>query len=384
MEMKKYAIWIAVALWSAFAAISPGGAQETEQAPKQFTVLKEVWRTPYKPQGKTGMCWAFSTTSFLESELKRLGRGEFELSQAFTAYHAYLEKSRRYVRRQGGDVFGQGGLPHDVIHVMRNYGAVPLAQYTGLVPGREKHDHNELFAILNGLVRAVVKMGEEGNLSGTWTGGRVQSAWMDDFRDVLDNHLGAPPATVTFKGRSLTPRQFADDVLAIPFDDYVEVTSYSYLPRYGAGELALHDNWLHFDRYYNVPLDDYIRLIDSALENGFSMVFDLHTTPELYKSRLGYAELSSDLEGSTVNQDARDTMLEDWQTTDVHLVHCVGLAEDDSGKRFYRIKDSWGADEGPYEDLEYLSENFVRAKALFIMIHKDGLPKDLRKKLGIE
>ncbi|MBI4720770.1 MAG: hypothetical protein HY770_06045 [Chitinivibrionia bacterium] len=382
--MKKYAVWAALALCCTFGAVALRADTENESAPKRFTVLKEVWRTSYKPQGQTGMCWSFSTTSFLESEVKRLGGGEYELSPVFTAYHAYLEKSSRFVRRQGGDVFGQGGLPHDVIHVMQTCGAVPLAAYSGLPAGERKHDHRELFAVLNALVKAVVKTGEGGNLSGAWSGGRVQSAWMEDFRDILDNHLGAPPSSIAVEGRTITPRQFADEVLAVPYDDFVEITSYSFLPPYGAGELPLHDNWLHYSGYYNVPLDDFIRIADHALERRFSMVFDLHTTDELYKSLSGYAELAPDVEGGAVTQDMRNTMLEDWSTTDVHLVHCVGLAKDDAGKKFYRVKDSWGADEGPYEDLEYLSENFVRAKALFLMIHKDGLPGDVREKLGIK
>jgi bleomycin hydrolase len=364
--------------------LSPIRATDASDDSKQLTVRTELWRTPYKPQGQTGMCWAFSTTSFLESELKRLGRGEFELSQAFIAYHAYLEKSRRYVYRQGGGVFGQGGLPHDVLHVMRKYGAAPLESYSGLLEGNRQHAHNEMFAILNGVLEGVIASGNKGNLSGKWVGGELKSLWLDDFRDILDNHLGVPPRSFKHGGRALTPQQFADQVLALPYDEYVEITSYSYLPLNARGELALHDNWLHYGGYYNVALDDLIAIIDHAIETGYSLVFDLHTTSGLYKSLSGHAELAEDLEKSGIDTDARDTMLENWSTVDVHLVHCVGIAADENGKKYYLIKDSWGADEGPYEDLEYLSENFVRAKALFIMVHKDGLPSGVKKKLGIK
>ena len=382
--MKKLLVLCLAAAICTAAALSYPAAAETAAPHKQFTVQTEVWRTPYKPQGQTGMCWAFSTTSFLESELKRLGRGEFELSQVYIAYNAYLEKVRRYVYRQGGGVFGQGGLPHDVIHIMRTRGAVPLGVYNGLLPGRERHAHKEMFAILRGVLEGVVAAGNDGELSGGWSDGTLESHWFDDVRDILDNHLGAPPERFDYRGRSVTPLQFADEILKLPYDDYIEITAYSYLPRNRTGELLLHDNWLHYDRYYNLSLDDYIAVIDHALENGYSLVLDLHTTKELYTSLSGVAELSEDLEAEGIGQDARDTMLEEWKTTDVHLVHCVGIATDETGGRYYMVKDSWGADEGPYKNLEYLSEAFVRAKALFIMVHKDGVPRDIRTELGIE
>jgi C1A family cysteine protease len=55
---------------------------------KAFEVISKVWTTPFKSQGRTATCWSFSTTSFLESEAHRLGRGDFELSPVFTVYHA--------------------------------------------------------------------------------------------------------------------------------------------------------------------------------------------------------------------------------------------------------------------------------------------------------
>ena len=359
-------------------------AGDNEIPEKQFTVQHEVWRTPHKSQGKTWMCWAFSTTSLFESELKRLGAGEFELSPVFTAYHAFLEKADRYFYRQGGTVFGPGGLPHDVIYIMKKYGAVPLDSYTGLLPQKSVHSNRELRTILDGFMAAVLKVGEDGSLSSRWTDGKLKSPWRDDLRDILDNHLGKPPESIAYKQKQFTPLQFVEDVVDLPFDDYIEITSYSYLPRYGKGELQLRDNWLHFADYNNVPLEDYIGIIDHALENGYSLVFDLHTTGDLYKDLQGVAELKEELANQVFDQDSRDNMLEDWSTTDVHLVHCIGIARDQDGRKYYMVKDSWTSDDGPREGLKYLSENFVRGKALFIMMHKDGLPLEVKEKLQIK
>ena len=45
-----------------------------------FTTVNQVKTTSVKSQGSTGTCWCFATTSMLESELIRLGKGEIGLS----------------------------------------------------------------------------------------------------------------------------------------------------------------------------------------------------------------------------------------------------------------------------------------------------------------
>jgi len=358
--------------------------KKSELPYKKFKALTEVWRTPAKSQGKTGTCWCFSTTSFIESEAHRLGRGDFELSEMFTVYHAYLEKALRYVRLHGKSRFSQGGLCHDVVYIMKKYGIVRDSDYSGLKPGETMHKHNEMAKVAAGMIEGVIKAGGKKELSSKWTDGKLLSNWFNALSGLLDSYLGKVPKMIEYKGREMTPKQFSDEVLALPFGDYIEVTSYSYLPFYTKGELLVPDNWMHYRNYYNVKLDDFVRIIDHALERGYSLVFDIHLTEADYKSLKGYAVVQADSEGVVIRQDMRDTMFEDWRTSDVHLVHAVGIAEDEEGKKFYMTKDSVTSDVAPYKSLEYFSENYVRAKALSYMIHKDGLPNDIRKKLGIE
>jgi len=367
-----------------FIPAGTAAAQKEKNAPgKKFEIIEEVWRTPFKSQGETGTCWSFSTISFLESEAHRLGRGDFELSQMFIAYRAYLEKALRNERLHGKGVFAQGGLSHDVIYIIGKYGAVPLADYTGLLPGRERHNHREMFKMLNGIMNSAVDSGEDHVLSSEWIDGKLHSEWLEDMDDVLKNHMGTIPEMIAYGGREMTPKEFADDVLDLPLEDYIEVTSYSYLPFNGKGELLLPDNWLHHDDYYNVRIDDFIRILDYAVSNGYSLVLDLHIINEHYTSKKGYCELDGDMENGVIDQDARDTMLENWKTVDQHLEHCIGLARDEDGKKFYYVKDSVDAADDSYKPLEYFSENFLRAKCLFVMVHKDGVPEDIREKLGL-
>jgi len=363
---------------------APPPKPEPETA-KSFHVVKEVWATPFKPQGETGTCWSFSTTSFLESEAHRLGRGDFDLSPMHTVYYAYLEKALRHVRSHGANRFANGGLAHDVLHVIGRHGAVPRSAYPGMSPDTAMPDHREMHKALTGMLEGVVAAGEKAPLRSRWTDGRLQAPWLDAFRGILDAYLGRPPETFAFGGRELSPAQFASEVLLLPLDEYVEVTSYSQWPFWGTGELPLPDNWIHYDRFHNVPLDDFVRIVDHALENGFSVVFDLHWTAAEAKSPKGYALGHDEEKGAVVTQDVRDSLLENWRTEDVHLEHAVGLARDESGKRFYKTKDSMGAVNDPawrYHNLEYFSEGFLRSRVLFILVHRDALPADIRARLN--
>ena len=47
------------------------------------------------------------------------------------------------------------------------------------------------------------------------------------------------------------------------------------------------------------------------------------------------------------------------------------------------MKNSWGK-AGNYDGIWYVSKAFVRYKTMNIVVHKDALPKDIAKKLGIK
>ncbi len=347
---------------------------EQQQPPeKTFAVISEVWRTPAKSQDRTGTCWCFSTISFIESELHRLGVGEYELSEMFTVYHAYLEKARRYLRLHGHNNFGQGGLSHDVTWLVGRHGLFRDSDYSGLQPGEERYNHGELARELREYVESILSA-EQG----------LPPGWEDGLRAILDTHLGPLPETIEVDGRRVTPQQFATEILGFDPGNYVEITSYSYMPFDRQGELLIPDNWMHNDGYYNVGLEDYMRILDYALGNGYSVVVDADVSEPTIHSDQGYAVVEQDGGGTVVNQAERDAMFDDFSTTDDHLMHVVGLATDEGGGRYYLTKNSHGPDRGPYEGHIYLSANYVRAKVLAFMVHVDGIPPDLRQRLEIE
>ena len=329
-----------------------------------YTIVSQVPRLAVESQDNTGTCWCFATTSFLESELERLHGKTVDLSEMFTVRHTYVEKAKRYVAAKGKAVFGQGGLSHDVIAMVREHGIVPQSAYDGLRKGQSRHSHSEMERAVKGMIDALAKAR------------RLSPAWSGAVGAVLDAYLGEVPKSVKVNGKTMSPKQYAHDELKIPVDDYIEVMSYSYAPFHQEAMLTVQDNWMKYDRYINLPIDDFMSTFDNALKNGYSVAVDIDVSEKTYKPGQGIGTLTDDLEKpGAVTQAVRDAMFKDKRTTDDHLLHIVGIAKNADGKRFYVTKDSWGANHGRLNGYRMLSENYIRAKVLAYMVHKDALPK---------
>lgn len=78
----------------------------------------------------------------------------------------------------------------------------------------------------------------------------------------------------------------------------------------------------------------------------------------------------------------RQTAFDNYQTTDDHGMQIVGYATDQTGKRFYKVKNSWDV-RPPYDGYYYFSRPFVEYKTMSILVNKNSIPKPIRKKLGL-
>jgi bleomycin hydrolase len=228
----------------------------------------------------------------------------------------------------------------------------------------------------------VEKDGKEGKLNSQWKDGKFYSPWLENIIKILNQNMGELPAAIEYNKKVMSPIQFSEEILSIPYDDYIKITSYSYMGFDRKGELLVDGNWLHKEDFYNIRLDEYISLIDHALENGFSLTGDFHITEELYKSKQGYADFQLDSSNTSINQNIRDDLYENWKTNDVHNVHIIGITRDENGKKYYKIKDSAPTKVFPNSP-KYFSENYFRARVLSVMLHKDGIPFEIRKRLKI-
>ncbi len=361
-----------------------------------FKVETEVKRTPVKNQYRTGTCWCFSTAAFLEAELLRLGKEEIDLSEMFVVRHTYPHKAMNYIRLHGDANHSQGGQSHDVIDQLRRYGIVPEDVYPGMNIGEKRHNHGEMISVLNGIMEGVLKK----------RGTRVTPRWLEAYEAVLDVYLGKVPETFTYKGKTYSPKSFLKDYMQLNLDDYIELTSYSHHPYYKQCRLELPDNWTYDANYYNVPIDDLEAIVDHALKNGYSLVWDGDVSERDFSYRVsrskfgtGYAvvpeknwedktkaerkeEITEPVKEKDVTQEMRQKTFDNFSTTDDHLMHIVGIAHDQKGTKFYLTKNSGGLDR-THGGYIYLSRSFLRLKTTALMIHKDSLPDGMKKKLGL-
>jgi bleomycin hydrolase len=372
-------------------------AGKTEKPVYVFKVENEVKRTPVKNQYRTGTCWCFSTISYLESEMLRLGKEELDLSEMFVVRNTYPRKAVNYVRLHGNANHSQGGQGHDVLEQIRRFGIVPESVYPGLNIDEKRHNHGEMVAVLQGILDGVLKR----------AGTRVTPRWLDAYEDVLDIYLGKVPQSFVYNGKTYTPKSFADDYLQLKYDDYIELTSYDIYPYYQKCRLEIPDNWTYDANYYNVPIDDLENIVDHALKNGHSLVWDGDVSERDFSGGgsdtdhgSGYAIVpEKDWEDKTkaerkqkitgpvpereISQEMRMKTFDNFSTSDDHLMHIVGLACDQKGTKFYLTKNSGGIDQSN-EGYIYLSRSFFRLKTTAIMINKAALLPEMRGKLHIE
>ncbi len=350
----------------AIAALLLGSATINAQEIKKE---KEIKATPVKNQANSGTCWSFATISLLESELLRLGKGEWDLSEMYVVRKAYETKADRYVRLRGVANFGCGGQAHDVLDVMTSAGLMPEEAYSGLVGKKEKHDQLAMDAALAEYMKSQLSKSNALN----------DAHWRVAIDSIMDAMIGPQPPSFTSKDRKLTPELFAAD-LGLKASDYIEITSFSHHPFYSRFVLEVPDNW-SCGSYYNVPLEDLMRIMTNAIDNGFTFAWDGDVSGEVsYSKNDGIAKNKDDQQ--LVTQEMRQKEFDRFITTDDHLMHITGFGTDENGTHYFLTKNSWGENKGN-KGYWWLSENCIRLNTIAILLHKDAIPADIKAKLGI-
>ena len=383
--MKNFKIFILILLVPVL--LFPQGKKKSEKKEQyEFTMVKEIKTTPVKDQGKTGTCWSFATMSFIETELIRMGKGEHILSPMWNVRFTCLPKAINYVRYGGQTNFGMGGQAHDVMNVIKEHGIVPQEIYKAMNINEEGYNNGELDNVLKAVVDAVNK------------GRKLTPRWREVIEATLNIYLGEPVKEFSYNEKIHTPKSFTESLGFKP-QDYVEITSYNHHPFYSQFDLEIPDNWTK-DKYYNVPVDDLMKIIDNALENGYSVAWDGDVSEKEFDKKKGYAivpekEESSEAENEDdekelkpiiekiVTQEMRQETFDNHTTTDDHLMHITGIAKDQTGAAFYYTKNSWGTKDKKYDGYWYMSVPYVRLKTIAIMVHKDAVPAEIKTKLGI-
>jgi bleomycin hydrolase len=391
--MKMYSLFIAVIC---LLFVCPLRAQTEKTEPKkteyEFTDVKILPHTSVKNQGNSGTCWSFSGAALLESEIMRIKGDSINLSAMWIVRNIYKEKVVKYVRMHGEVNLSAGGAFADVIHASAKYGIVPEDVYRGLNYGSSNHNHGELDKLLTEIGKALVSQG------------RLSTAWRTAVDGILDAYFGKAPEKFTYKGAEYTPESFLK-YSKLNMDDYVSITSYTHHPFYSSFVLEIPDNWI-YESSYNVPLNELSEIIDNALKSGYTIAWgadvsersfsrDMATVPEEKKAetvgsdqakwtKTEAQEVVIPLPGEkTITQEMRQDAFDNYETTDDHGMLMVGTAKDQTGKLFYKVKNSWG-EGGKYKGYLYVSSAFVQYKTMNIVVHKDAIPAHIKTKLKIK
>ena len=385
---------------AACALIAVSAAAQAPKAPEyEFTVVKENPVTSIKNQYRSGTCWCYSALSFIESEILRTKGQEVDLSEMFVVGKSYRDRAVKYVRLDGHLNFAAGSSFGDVLHVIEDYGIVPQEAYSGFNYGTEMPEQNELDAALAGYVRAIAQNPNK----------KLTTAWLNGFDGILDAYLGEVPETFAVNGTQYTPESYRD-ALGINPDDYVNLTSFTHHPFYESFIIEVPDNW-RWDSAYNLPIDELMEVMYNAIDKGYTIAWGSDVSENGF-TRDGLAvmpvekktaaagsdqerwvgkaadqpkeEVKAELpQEMVITQEMRQDGYDRKTTTDDHGMRIYGVAKDQNGTKYFMVKNSWG-ETGKYKGVWYASDSFVKYKTLNVVVHKDALPKNIAKKLGIK
>lgn len=366
-----------------------------------FTDVKINKTGSVKDQNKSGTCWAFSGVSTLEDNVLRKGGPELDISEMFIVRHAYIDKAKKFMRMNGNITFAQGGSWGDVLNMTMQYGAMPEEAYTGLNYGEAKHSHYEMAEAMEAYLRAVLNRGQKNS--------KLTDAWLPGLIGILDAYLGPLPESFTYKGKTYTPQSWAKEMGLEP-ENFVNITSYTHHPFYENFILEIPDNWA-WTRSMNVPMEEMQRIVDNALDKGWTVMWAADVSEGGFKWTKGYALLPDDkdtkdmtdtelsrwvklsdkdradakfdikgpIKEKTVSQESRQKTFDNFETTDDHGMVIVGTATDQEGNKYYKVKNSWDTNQ-IYDGYLYVSMPFFLEKTLGVGVHKDAIPADINKK----
>jgi bleomycin hydrolase len=353
-----------------------------------FTTVVNAEATPVENQGASGTCWSYSTNSFLESEMIKNGGPAIHLAPVYSARCAYMDKAINYVRMHGAVNWGDGGEPHDIIHMYAKYGTMPESVYTGLNYGTRINNFAEMMSMIKSMLDAVIKAPN---------GGKLTPNWKKAVSAVLDAYLGPVPDTFQYNGKTYTPETFAAEVVKINPHNYLEFISQTNTPYWKKAMMMVPDNW-DFQHDWNIPMQDITTIMDYALKHGYTIAWGTDVSEKYFSWKNGiayvpaipYKDMTAEQQKDmfdgpkperTITPEMRQEAFDDYATTDDHGMQITGIAKDQNGREWYIVKNSWGT-HNDYQGYLYVSKDFVQYKTTSFLVNRNGVPRDILKKLG--
>jgi bleomycin hydrolase len=351
-----------------FVCISEPAAQNNFShnmlVPSDTSEFNPIWHFPPVNQDTTLVCWSFSTLSFMETEMSRIGKTPVKLAMMFPVYYAFIEKAKYFIENRGSTHFAPGDLFSTVLDVIQKYGIVPEEAYKGNIRDKVTYNHSDLYDELDKYMEQVKK-------NELWDEVKV----LAQVRKILNKHLGKPPVSFKFRNVEYTPESFRDLIVSLPWNQYVTLTSFEYAPFDSLIALDVPDNWRKRKSYLNLPLTDFYNALERAISNGYSIAIDSDISEP---GRIGTEDIciipEYDIPQSSISQPAREYRFKTGITSDDHLMHIIGMNKNSSGTWFL-VKDSWrDAWDGKHEGYFFFHEDYIKLKVLAFMVHRDAMP----------
>lgn len=337
--------------------------------PTDTAKYNKIWHNKPINQGLTGTCWSFAGTSFIESETERLTKKKIKLSEMFIVYWEYIERAKYFVENRGKLYFSEGSESNAVTKIIKKYGAVPSYNYTGKLPGSTIHNHKKMLSEMQDFLESV----KTGN---NWNENYV----IETIKNILNYYMGEPPAAIVYEGKTYSPKEFASNILQIIPDNYFSFMSTKEIAYNQKGLLNEPDNWWKCNDYYNLSLDDYLKLLNNSITKGYTVAICGDVSEPGYNAQYQVAIIPSfDIPANYINEDSRQLRLENKSTTDDHCIHIVGY-QNYNGTNWYLIKDSGsGAFDGNTKGYRFYHEDYIKLKMMNMLIHKDAAKEFLNK-----
>jgi aminopeptidase C len=340
--------------------------KKSEEKGHVFTTVIENKITSIKNQNRSGTCWDYATCGFFEGEILRATGKTVDLSEMFVASKDYIDCATYNIRLHGDSRFSQGGSCDDVLDVIRNYGICPESAMAkpGSMVGDTLANFNEFFMVLEPYVKAIARSNAK----------KLSPAWHIGFQNILDAYLGKCPEKFIYEGKEYTPKTFATS-LKLNFDDYISITSFTHHPFYKNFIIEAPYKWRPRISY-NVPLKEMMEIIDNALKDGYNVAWGGDVSGNGFQ-RTGIAEAPKE----KITQESRQQRFDNWDATYDHVMLIYGIAKDENGVEYYKVKNSWG-NAGDYNGIWYMAKDYIADNTTYIFLNKNAIKSNGNKSLA--
>jgi len=346
--------------------------------------IKKIETSPSKDMQRPGSCWSNAGAALLEAEMLKGGKKDIDLSEMGFIHNAYLQKVDVYLKTKGKIRVGEDGIASDVINSIPAFGMVPETGYMKSEKDPFADDAGEMDAILRGTLKMVLDK-ENGNFS---------ERWRNTYVAALGSYIGEPRINFKYKDKDFTPKSFAE-ASGIKTTDYILVSSDDKQEMNKPFVLPVKSNWSD-EKAYNVTPDDLVKIMKAAVEKGFTLTWygDIvqksifaNENIALVPATIMPGEKPAGTEKivmepvaeKEITASERQEKFTSSLNKELGYMLICGLSKDKKGTEYLVARNVCQSGD---KELN-LSAAYIKMNTVFLLLNKNGLPADVKEKLGL-